>query len=266
MNALADILRPSNESHSVKEAVITLFFDGPISNPESFESLLKNGLSKYFESFNPENQVQIQFTNQGNEIAQSPPELKKDVGFRFSSFRKGKLATVLQARNEVGRHFMSYHTLVYDDWDEFFPVFLEIAARISAFQPGISVQAFSLHYIDEFNWSKETDIELDRIFREDSDYLPKSCFKSRLLNYNLTTLNDDPEYFDRLDISRTESIHQVLTISHNLTRSLDKTEPLSTLLEGDLIKSVLNDAHLKNKTLLISILTQEVCDLIKLKP
>lgn len=265
MTALREILHPSNEKHSVKEAVISLFFDQPIKNPEKFEGLLTNGLSKYFKSFNAENEVQFQISNQVNEIVQSQPQLKKDVGFRFSSFQEAKLATVLQARNEVGRHFMSYHTLVYDDWDIFFPDFLDIAKVISAFQPEIAVQAFSLHYIDEFNWSKDIEIELSRIFREDSDYLPSAFFKSQLVNYNLTTLNKEPEYFDRLDLTRSDIVQQVLTISHNLTRKLDNTTPLSALLEGEQIALVLNDAHLKNKNLLINILTQDVCDIIKLK-
>lgn len=266
MTTLKEILHPSNGKHSVKEAVISLFFDKPIESPEKFESLLRQGLSGFFETFNAENEVQFQFTNQVNELVQSQPQLKKDVGFRFSSFKEGKLATVLQARNEVGRHYMSYHTLIYDDWDVFFPDFLEIVKVISVFQPEVCVQAFSLHYIDEFDWAKDIEIELNRIFREDSDYLPPSFFKARLINYNLTTLNNEPEYFDRLDITRTDAAQQVLTISHNLTRKLETTTPLPSLLKSDQIEVVLNDAHLKNKNLLIDILTQEVCDLIKLKP
>lgn len=266
MDELKDYLHPSNDSHSVKEAVISLFFDKPIQKPESFESLLKNGLSKYFDSFDTENQVQFQLSNKIEELSKNQPQVKKDVGFRFSNIKNGKVANVLQARNEINRQFISYHTLAYDDWDIFFQDFLDISKNIGKVQPELCVQAFSLHYIDEFNWSKDIKIDLQKIFREESNYLSKAFFKSKLVNYNLTTINENPEYFDRLDISRSELKNCVLSISHNLTRKLEYSSPLTELLEGKLLTEVLEDAHDKNKKLLLDMLTKEVCELIKLKP
>ncbi len=266
MAELKSILQPSNREHSVKEAVISLFFDKPIQEPKRFEALINNELAIFFQSYDSQNEVKIQFEGKGSEISHGLPELRKDIGFRFSSFRNGQLATVLQARNESLRQYLSYHTLIYDDWDLFFPDFLKIAEIIGQFQQGIMVQAFSLHYIDEFRWLSKDSVDLSKIFRTDSDYLPQEFFSSILTNYNLTTVNKDPEYYSRLDISSVESVGKTISISHNLTRKIDTAVPLASLISSELIATVLNHAHINNKNLLLNILNQDVCDLIKLKP
>ena len=56
----------------------------------------------------------------------------------------------------------------------------------------------------------------------------------------------------------------ILSISHNIIRELPEIQELEDLLDDASFKNVLNEAHEKNKSVLFSLLKEEVCQLINL--
>lgn len=93
------------------------------------------------------------------------------------------MVTALQGMNELIRNFISYHSLSYADWDLFFSDFQEIIMTLSSFSGDLFVNAFSLHYIDEFEWKSESEIKPKQIFNTSSNLLPKDFFTSKLNSY-----------------------------------------------------------------------------------
>lgn len=266
MADLKTVLKPVSEKHSVKEAVITLFLANPIIKPERFEALIKDKFKDKFQKFEKLNQVQFQFKgNDGGSVESTAPSILENVGFKFQRFEEGKTVTALQGVNELLRNFISYHSLDYSDWDLFLPDFKSVMIEVANFHPELFVNAFSLHYIDEFLWDSEEEILPNHIFNENSILLPKEFFSCRLNNYQLTTFkNDKFEYFDRLEIQVDEGPKKFITISHNVIHSLNENIALNKLVESAELKDMLDHAHLLNKKTLVSILSKEVCDLIKI--
>lgn len=266
MSDLKSILRPVNDSHSIKEAVITLFLPNPIIKPERFEILIKDKFKDKFQKFEKVSQVQFQFKgNDGGSIESSLPQITENVGFKFQRFEEGKIVNALQGMNEVIRNFISYHTLNYSDWDKFFPDFKEVITAISNFHGDLFVNAFSLHYIDEFEWSEKSNIIPQKVFNENSTLLPKEFFSSHLNNYQFTTVKKNRfEYFDRLEIKVDERPKKFITISHNVIVNYNEFIDLKELIQSNELKEALDHAHLLNKQTLVNILNKDVCELIKL--
>lgn len=267
MTDLKTVLKPVSEKHSVKEAVITLFLANPIIKPERFEVLIKDKFKDKFQKFEKVNQVQFQFKgNEGGAFETTPPSILENVGFKFQRFEDGKTVTALQGLNEPLRNFISYHSLDYLDWDLFFPDFKNVLTEVANFHSEIFVNAFSLHYIDEFVWDSDEEIEPTHVFNEKSSLLPNEFFSCQLNNYQLTTVkNDKFKYFDRLEIQVEDRPKKFITISHNVIHNLNDNFALKNLLESPDLQDMLNHAHLLNKKTLVSILTKEVCDIIKIK-
>jgi hypothetical protein len=116
--SLEEKLKPINKEHSIKEAVIGLFLATPIVKPSRFQELIEKEFSSIFQQFEPLAQFQFQVKPQpGNLNIQPGPQ--NDVGFKFTSFKKGTPEKILQGFNDSGnsRNFISYHTLNYTRWD-----------------------------------------------------------------------------------------------------------------------------------------------------
>ena len=267
MADLRTVLKPVSDKHSVKEVVITLFLANPIIKPERFEALIKDKFKDKFQKFEKVNQVQFQLKGkEGGSIESTPPSILENVGFKFQRFEEGKMVTALQGVNELLRNFISYHSLDYLDWDLFLPDFKIVLIEVANFHPELFVNAFSLHYIDEFVWDSDEEIEPKNIFNENSTLLPKEFFSCQLNNYQLTTVKKDKfVYFDRLEIQVEDRPKKFITISHNVIHNLNDNIALNNLVESTDLKDMLDHAHLLNKKTLVSILTNEVCDLIKIK-
>jgi len=266
MADLETVLKPVSGNHSVKEVVITLFLANPIVKPERFEALIKDKFKDKFHKFDKVNQFQFQLKGkEGGSVESAPPSILENVGFKFHRFEEGKTVTALQGVNEVLRNFISYHSLDYSDWDLFFPDFKSILIEVANFHPELFVNAFSLHYIDEFVWDSNEEINPTKVFNDKSTLLPNEFFSCRLNNYQLTTVKKDTfEYFDRLEIQVEDRPKKFITISHNIIHTLNDSVVLNKLIESAQLKNMLDHAHLLNKRTLVSILTKEVCNLIKI--
>lgn len=266
MSELETSLKPVSGSHSITEAVITLFLANPIIKPDRFEVLIKNQFKDKFQKFEKVSQVQFQFRGKdGGAFESSQPQITENIGFKFQRFEEGKIVTALQGMNEGIRNFISYHTLNYTDWDIFFPDFKKVFSVLSNFHGDLFVNAFSLHYVDEFEWVAQNDIDTKKIFNQDSTVLPEEFFKCRLNNYQFTTVKKNKyEYFDRLEIRVDERPKKFITISHNIVVNYNDSIDLKELIHSSELEDELNYAHLLNKQTLVNILNKDVCDLIKL--
>lgn len=266
MTNLNTVLRPISGDHSIKEAVITLFLANPIIKPERFEVMIKEKFKGRFQKFDRVNQLQFQFKGKdGGTVETSKPQITENIGFKFQRFEEGKIVSALQGMNEPIRNFISYHSFNYTDWDLFFPDFKEVISEVSNFHADLFINAFSLHYIDEFEWNGENEIDTKKIFNENSTLLPQEFFSCQLNNYQFTTVKRDMfDYFDRLEIKVEERPKKFITISHNVVLNYNDAIDLKNFIQSDDLKERLNQAHLFNKKTLTSILTKEVCELIKL--
>jgi len=96
INTLATKVKPVNETHSIKEAVISLFLANQILKPERFNELIKTSLKEKFQLFEPIIQFQFEVKNPLATSATTPkPEVLNNIGFKFTSFYNGAPATVL---------------------------------------------------------------------------------------------------------------------------------------------------------------------------
>jgi uncharacterized protein (TIGR04255 family) len=265
--SLETTISPINKDHSIKEAVISLFLASPIIKPERFQQLIENDFKDTFQKFENVSQFEFQVQN----ILGSSPMLNQQVmqnaGFKFLAFDKGNNVKVLQGINEKVRNFVSYHSLNYTRWKQFYEDYSNVISVISKFHPEFFVTAFSLHYIDQFLWISEKGIDLDLVFKKDVNYIPNEFFNSSVNNYSIITEKELDGYIniDRLEINIDRKIRPMISISHNVTRPLNDVIQLKDLLEGDTFSKILNACHLHNKEILSEILTPEVKDIIKLK-
>jgi uncharacterized protein (TIGR04255 family) len=262
-----DLIQPINDKHSIKEAVISVFLASPILKPERFKQLIETNFKDKFQKFEAVNQVEFQFQNDGTKPPTLNQQLLPNVGFKFIAFEKGESVKVLQGINERNRNFISYHSLNYDRWNEYYSEYLEVLKSLSELHPDFFVTAFSLHYIDQFLWKGTSNINLASIFNREANYISKEFFSSKLNNYSIVLEKEHEQgiYIDRIEIKVDHDIKPMITISHNVTQPLMDIIALNELLESDLFPEILNKCHLHNKELLNDILTEEVVNLIKLK-
>jgi uncharacterized protein (TIGR04255 family) len=262
-----ELIQPINDKHSIKEAVISIFLANPIIKPERFKQLIESNFKDKFQKFETVNQVEFQLQNDGNNPPTLNQQLLPNVGFKFIAFEKGESVKVLQGINEKSRNFISYHSLNYDRWNDFYKEYLDVLKSLSELHSDFFVTAFSLHYIDQFLWNGALPIDLASIFNNEANYISKEFFASKLNNYSIVLEKENKHgiYIDRIEIKVDHVIKPMITISHNVTQPLKDIMSLNELLESTLFSEILNICHLHNKELLNDILTENVVELIKLK-
>lgn len=254
-------LRLASDDHSIKEAVISLFFASPIVKPSRFRSLLEE-LNDDFNAFEIARgfRVELRGNTETSEVV-SEAHQEEEKGFRLIQKEEGQVIRVLQGQNEDNRVALSFHNFRYKRWDDFLETFLRIATALAPKLENMVVIGFSLNYIDEVEWIASEPLKLDHIFKRNTVYLPENFF----LNPNselILTVEDvvsDFKHFDRLQISSVTIPKSTVTIGHNIIHPLINTQDLSTLLEEDTsFKSFLQIAHEHNKSVLASILEDSV--------
>ncbi|GAB3728928.1 hypothetical protein GCM10027594_11010 [Hymenobacter agri] len=254
-------LRLASENHAIKEAVISLFFASPIVQPRRFQSLLQE-LPEDFDAYQVAKAIRVEL--QGNieeSEVQSKAHQEAEIGFRLTKSDEGQIVRVLQGQNEDNRVSLSLHNLRYKRWDDFLETFLRVASALAPKLQNMIVIGFSLNYVDELEWIATGPIELERIFKRDSVYIPYNFFVSPNTELMLTFEDKTGNFnhFDRLQITSVVGPKSIVTIGHNIIHALTNTQDLSTLLEKkDSFKSYLQSAHEHNKGLLSSILQDSV--------
>lgn len=262
MDNLLTNLQPISKEHSIKEAVLTVFLASKIMKPKDYGQLINSDLKSEFQQFEALSQTQIKLEQQNVTIQQ-----QEDAGFKFVGFNNGKPAKILRGMNEENRYFFSFHCFDYGQWSSFKQKFLEFVRILDKFQPGCFVQAYSLLYIDEFNWIDTKGYSSEFIFNKHSEFLPKDFFNSKNVVYNINMEKeiDGNKCSDRLDVIVTDKlVNKNIIVSHNQTFELSEINKITALIGEQSFAAVLNKAHIRNKDLLKDVLIADVCKLIKI--
>jgi uncharacterized protein (TIGR04255 family) len=264
--SLSERITPCNKDHSIKEAVITLFLANPIIKPDRFKKLIENEFKEKFQQFQLLSGVAFQVRNKMGEPTNFSQQITKDAGFRFSSFEKGIEVKVLQAQNEITRNFISFHSLNYTRWANFYAEYINTIQPIADHHPELFVTAVSLHYVDQFFSTSSIPINLTEVFSNEGDYLPKEFFKSQISNYSIVTNKeiDEIKHYNRIEININNDIRPGITISHNISQSFKDVIDLSDLLKDPKFGATLEREHLLNKAVLKDILNDQVIKMINL--
>lgn len=261
--ATLESLKPVSGEHSIKEAVITFFLATKIIDPLSYESLIETKFKEKFQSFSPIRQVQVIFANPHKPEPET--RMVEDNGFKFVSFKDGKVKNVIQGINEANRYFFSFHSLLYSNWEDFKTFVIECARDIEEVQGGQYVVAYSLGYTDEFCWN-DVDYDANLLFTKEKQ-VPAEFFTSKQFDYNLNAENNSKnQCFDRISVRVGNKMDQkFISINHNITFVIDeKPIRLNDIIINPNFLENLDFAHNSNKERLKGILSKEVCTKIQL--
>jgi uncharacterized protein (TIGR04255 family) len=254
-------LKPISNEHSIKEAVFCLFLNSSIPNPSRFKTLLNSELRE-FQNFQPTSRYdfKMDLSTKGSNIKTIP-----DVGFEISHSENGDKIFVIRGQNEDIRNYFSFHILKYEEWKNFRNKILNYIKVLANFQPGLQIVAFSLLYIDEFDWEPES-LKLETVFNSNSRILPRDFLTSQNSNLSTTLQKESNsfEYQDRIDLN-VSTINRKIVISNNLIKNLDKEIDLIEFTdENKSIIEQINFFHKFNKENLKDLLSEDVTKLIGL--
>lgn len=256
-----DYLKPCSGPHSIKEATITFFLASKILMPQEYQKLLTDKRLSDYQQFQLIKQIQV---NLGN-INNAQIQVNNNIGFKIVKFEDGKTANVIQGINEENRFFFSFHDLKYNCWNIFFKKATNDITFVSKIQEGHFAVAYSLQYIDEFEFTDGNLYNARDIFND--NYLPDDVFNSSILDYslNLDKKINEKKYLDRIAINVRDVINgsKVISIIHNITFILQEPVQLTKLLEDPGFVTNMEIAHNENKKSLKNILTKAVCNKIK---
>jgi len=265
--SLNNYIYPVKGKHSIREVVISLFLLNPILKPERFETLISSGYKDVFQKFERVSQFQVQF-HKDKDANKAQFKHEQNAGFKFVSFRDGKIDRVLQGINEPQRTFISFHNLNYDRWLPFLEDYKNNITALAEVQSDIFIKAFSLHYIDELVWIDEKNpINKNLILKNNSEKIPGDFFTSQNPSFSLISEKTiaHSKYFDRLEVGVNSMPKPSIVISHNITENLESEIQLSALFHSDFEQKI-EDMHSYNKEMLTNILQEDVQTLIGLKP
>ncbi len=260
--SIIEKLKPISKEHSIKEATISVILVNPINDPPSFKALLDNELKDKFTEFGLLEEKSIHFENDQIHIGRN-----ETGGFRLAKIEDKNITSALQGRNEPNRSFFSFHTLKYSGWENVLEEFLSVISIVGDFQGDLIVKAFSLHYVNQFLWDSEDNIDFASIFRPDSKILPDSFFDSKTNIYTWIKEIDIEglTFFERLEIGIDYRLDKpLLTISNNTTRQLTQNLNISDLLHKEKIRNLLEKVHSYSKETLKDLLHNDVQSLINL--
>ena len=260
---------PINGQHSIKEVSITLFLAAPIVKPSRFTELFKTVLREKFHKAEVLNTVEVKLkSNISSNDHKAGTKVNNDAGFKFTRFdESGQPEIIFQGVNEDNRSFFSFHTLSYTRWNAFLKEFQDVIDLIRGELANIYVIAFGLHYIDQFIWNSEDQIDYTLLFKTDSLIIPPKLFESPIAELLLRYMSNSGElpHATRIQIETEPEEKAVISISHNIIHKLDDISELNSSQGEDVLIRLLNIAHRFNKEDLSSMLTDDVLLKIGLK-
>lgn len=265
-----DFLVPCRKDHAVKEAVLTVFIDAPISDIKSFQELEKHGILNYFKRFEVINQNHFNITLKDN-IPNVNAQKLNESGFKYIDYVDGKPSKVFQGINELNRYYFSFHELTYVRWKEFKEMFETCINLLGTHKGKFHVKAYSLHVIDEFSWGDKSAIPYTDIFRENNKIIPTLFHESKGVDYLISRNISDTdtkianEAVERIQVNGVHNdviLGSKLIISHNYTEIMsDATEAL-ILIQSNEFAEKITSAHKRNKQLVKELLNDKVLEII----
>ncbi|MCI1187893.1 TIGR04255 family protein [Hymenobacter sp. DH14] len=267
---IQQFLRLPHEKHAIKEASISLFFGSPFVHADAFRVVLLEQFPDEFNRVELMQGMEVHIEGQLQEIGSMAASTKKHglPGVYAAFIENGTQTRVLQIRNDPERVGLSYHNLRYERWADFIDSFQRIAERLAPLLNNMIVLAAGLHYQDVMEWTHPSmPFPLAQLYQQNTAYLPSHFFDGSSSELLLTVPSRATElpFYDRLHITSLTENKPVATISHNVIHQFVNPTDLANLLaQPNQLKSVLQQAHEHNKSVLSGILQPEIQQLIGL--
>lgn len=260
---MIDYLKPISGKHSIAKVISTVFFPQEVLKPEQlFEKISNSFDNKYVKKGTIISHELILDKSTNETITQKK---EKIIGFIFEEFdSNGKVKNILKLENIRNQYSLRFETRSYTDWNDFKNRFILDFNIISRAQQ-LFIEAFSLTYVDEFEWTDKSQIDTKSIFRKESELISSRFLNS--LNSNIIFQNQivTKDYLseERIELSF-NNIFKRIMINHQLANKLDDIYSLEKLLSDGGLISRFDDAHDKNKELLQDLLLKKVQEKIGL--
>ncbi len=275
-------LIPFKDKHSVSEAIFILFLTNPIVNSRNFDRLLWKDapLHEKFQKFSLQMGVNLAFPPSeqlpsGGALPNLLPKISgvEQNGFIMQAFLDGKPSWVIRYQPSAlpgTYHMLTFHSLVYEDWDLFYEEVFNYIKIINEFEPGIFVSGYALNYVDQFNWHGE-ELPVSEIFNHTSRYLPNLLFDSKGI------FNSSGTFSHKIDNALIAEGYMVganqiqlneynIFITHQSSRSFDAPQKLSDICaSNEQLRGLAAKMHQLNKDFLLQTLVKEICERVGLK-
>ncbi|MCF0195266.1 MAG: TIGR04255 family protein [Bacteroidaceae bacterium] len=172
----------------------------------------------------------------------------------------------MQGLSQPRQALFTFNTVDYPGWTKFKEESLATAKAVASFQTIYKVHAFSLMYIDEFDFENGNEYNPKDLFNLDSRNLPRGLEDSDFVdyNFNLRRHNDGRNYFENVSIKVfNDGQKKIIRITENLTFEI-KAISFIDVLEMPDINGFLDFSHDENKKTLRDILSSNISKMIQL--
>ncbi|NOJ75697.1 TIGR04255 family protein [Empedobacter stercoris] len=252
---------PISKDHSISRVSANIFLPQSLIKPDTvFRNLNASNLLSNYQKKGVASSKTINLDNNGFQI--STDEI---AGFVFEEFNNiGKSVNVFKVENlnNKTKAQISFETQEYTRWHSFKErYFNDLESLIKVFN--FYIEAISLNYVDEFTWNSNLKIPVESIFNTDAELLNSNFTNSH--NGTLVIISQSERKADenfkeeKTEILFNNDIKRVI-INHTYAIKLEDIKEY----DKDLLETLFNEAHEKNKDLLNKILTQEIKDQINL--
>ncbi|PQJ80319.1 TIGR04255 family protein [Polaribacter porphyrae] len=262
---MLDKLKPISGIHSINRVVATIFSPQKFLKPQDVYNKVipLKGFNKYAKKslIKPRNFI----------LSMNSVEIKEEdiEGFVFEGYDKsGAIKDVFKLQNTSNSmSVVSFETRKYTRWENFKNSFKSDLYTMSS-EVDFYVNAISLNYRDEFNWSdKNTDIKVESIFMKDeeSQLLNKKFLSSKngtIIMISKGTENEN-NYEDKIEISFNNDVKKIV-IDHQYAIRLSELKLFKNIFSNEEFINLFDIAHDENKRALKDILTKECQELIGL--
>jgi uncharacterized protein (TIGR04255 family) len=251
------MFNPISGKHAISKVLAVLHLPQEVLTLEVlFAQLNKDSiLKKEYQKRGLTSSKSIQIGNEGVKVS-------KDIlnGFLFEEFNENGLTkNVLKLENFSNQKaHLTFECNVYDRWDGFIQKLMKDISIINKYSP-LLVEAISLMYVDEFEWTSEENMEinLELLFQFKED---RSLAKLKeTYNGGISMFSQDQyqptegrseertEIYVNKDINRVSIVHTCAVLFPHV-KQFDKAE----------IKQKFDVEHAKNKKVLKELLIESV--------
>lgn len=262
---MLDFLIPISKNHSIERCIVSMYLPQEIINIKGLFDKLN--LDKHFSS-NYQRRIVLQTKtfnvktdNNGFEINENNDDVV--AGFIFEQFNKnGELENSIRLQNENNKSFINFETRNYIRWENFINNFLVDFNSLIKHNE-FYFEALNLTYIDEFIWTSNEKIPVTEIFKIDSELINSKFINSKNGTIIILSQEEDLNVEERTELSFNNEVKSIQII-HQYANKFKKNIESKDLIASDLLIKSLNIAHLSNKEMLSSLLTEQVKNHIKL--
>ncbi len=261
--AILENLIPYAKSNAISETSFTFFLEQVLINPQDFLNKIQEEFKSFFQEINLISRSVITIDGKGLDKTEDGI-----IGFVLTNYENGSKRWIVKLDREGEMQRLSIHCLFYKDWDDYLKTTTYVLNVIVNSGRELFINAYSLGYVDQFDWIDDSFPNLEEIFSKDSDLLPLAILQSKKtwsysfqINQKSVTESFKKDYIDRIDISIREFKSKLnFLIIHNTLQELDLPQTLKNLFADSTIQEALQFAHGNNKKIIKSIFTPPVLE------